>query len=116
MTDEIAMQWARELAAAESPYPFLKKEILEGKQDFYPPMKALTKHLREVSDAVESYFKGFGIPTALHVFILPKPKPDPLVEAIRALQDGRAGSTPESYAACLRAELASQGIKLEGEG
>lgn len=39
-------------------------------------------------------------------------KPDPLVEAIKALQDGRAGQDAQSYAACLKNELASRGLEI----
>jgi hypothetical protein len=45
-------------------------------------------------------------------FIIPKPKPDPLVEVLEAMKDGRAGPTTESYAACLRAALDALGLEI----
>ena len=47
---------------------------------------------------------------ALAPFILPAP--DPLVEALNDMKDGRAGPTTESYASCLRAALAARGGKI----
>jgi len=45
-------------------------------------------------------------------FIIPAPKPDPLVEVLDAMKDGRAGPTTESYAACLRAALDALGFEI----
>ena len=72
---------------------------------------------KEVSDAVEPLMREWPeirshIVVRLSEFILPKPKPDPLVEAIDDLKDGRAGGTTESYAACLRAALAKRGLEV----
>ena len=77
---------------------------------------------REVSDAV-----GYAIPLIetwvgnsdeagrkaadrLRRFIIAKP--DPLVEALNDMKDGRAGPTTESYAACLRAAIEKRGGKI----
>ncbi len=38
---------------------------------------------REVSDAVVCYFNGVALDTRLHRFIIPKPKPDLLEQALK---------------------------------
>lgn len=75
-------------------------------------LRAIEQHeafKREVSDAVEKHWGN--MPCEFDRFILPKPV-DPLVEAIKALQDGRGGPTPESYAACLRNEVEARGYQF----
>ena len=72
---------------------------------------------QEVSDAVEEYAdRDTHAPiTYLGRFIIAKP--DPLVEALNDMKDGRAGPTTESYAACLRAAIEKRGGKIVwGEG
>ena len=49
-------------------------------------------------------------------FIIHKPQPDPLVEVLDALKDGRAGPTTESYAACLRTALDAVGLEIREKG
>ena len=74
---------------------------------------------QEVSDAVEEWGErwiGAGESHSYFMslfshFILPKPA-DPLVEALNDMKDGRAGSTTESYAACLHQALAARGLKI----
>ena len=67
---------------------------------------------QEVSDAVVAFMvdkpglSGVGITR----FIIAKP--DPLVEALEDMKDGRAGPTTESYAACLRAALAKRNGRI----
>ena len=43
-------------------------------------------------------------------------KPDPLVEALNDMKDGRAGPTTESYASCLHAALAARGYEVRKIG
>ena len=73
---------------------------------------------REVSDAVEEIAKVWGTADPawgyLRRFILTKP--DPLVEALNDLKDGRAGPTTESYAACLRAAIEARGGRIVWDG
>ena len=78
---------------------------------------------QEVSDAVGRAIDDCGhdgmrkahISSRLDRFIIPKP--DPLVEALDDLEDGRAGPTTESYAACLREAIEKRGGKIVwGEG
>jgi hypothetical protein len=66
---------------------------------------------QEVSD--ELIKQGFiNASTGIGRFIIPAPKPDPLVEVLEAMKDGRAGPTTESYAACLRAALEARGLEI----
>ena len=67
---------------------------------------------QEVSDAVTRYFAGLDLNTSLHRFVIPAPKPDPLVEVLEAMKDGRAGPTTESYAKCLRTALDALGFEI----
>ena len=70
---------------------------------------------QKVSDALYDYFGDahvqWGGPLS-HLFIIPAPKPDPLVEVLEAMKDGRAGPTTESYAKCLRVTLADFGLEI----
>jgi hypothetical protein len=73
---------------------------------------------QEVSDAAEQYNEA-GAPMGwegFDRFITPKPQPDPLVEVLDAMKDGRAGPTTESYAACLRAALEARGLEIREKG
>ena len=81
--------------------------------------RAIERHeafRQEVSDTVEEALNDidYGRPLAakavLRRFIIAKP--DPLVEALDDMKDGRAGATTESYAACLRAVLAAHGLEI----
>jgi hypothetical protein len=68
---------------------------------------------QEVSDAVEEYYsRPYDFPAISQSFIIPKPKPDPLVEVLDALKDGRAGPTTESYAHHIRAALDDLGFEI----
>ena len=70
---------------------------------------------QKVSDALYDYFGDahvqWGGPLS-HLFIIRTPKPDPLVEVLEAMKDGRAGPTTESYAKCLRAALDALGFEI----
>lgn len=67
---------------------------------------------REVSDAIELNWSGsnFGPPAHLARFILPKPKPDPLVEALNAVNPDV--SHGEGDAELFRAALAKRGVEV----
>lgn len=63
---------------------------------------------QEVSDAVEEYCKGHGIPNYGR-FIIPAPKPDPLVDIVEWL----GGEwTPEEYVKEIRAALEARGLTI----
>jgi hypothetical protein len=72
---------------------------------------------QEVSDAVEAYLKwcdecfiakwdGFDR------FVIPKPKPDPLVEIISEINAGPYIETKAEYADCIRAALDAAGFEI----
>jgi hypothetical protein len=48
--------------------------------------------------------------------IIPKPKPDPLVEIIGEIDDGTWGETKAEYAAKLRAALEARGLEIREKG
>ena len=67
---------------------------------------------REVSDAIEYFMDGpVGLGTArerLGRFILPKPKPDPLVEVMNEMGFGRSQTASDEF----RAALAKRGLEV----
>ena len=70
-----------------------------------------------VSDVVRGYLDAcrklrHSVYGPLESFVIPAPKPDPLVEVLDAMKDGRAGPSTESYAACLRAALDALGFEI----
>lgn len=120
MTDEIATKKARELAAASAEaegFEATARSCRSGDYDDHWPMIALAKRLREVSDAVEvwdnagtglSYEEGMALRDSLVRFILPKPKPDPLIAVAEAVGLGASQTAADE----LRAALAAQGIDI----
>jgi hypothetical protein len=74
---------------------------------------------QEVSDTVESITNAAVDPTVwrkwasdrLSVFIIPKPKPDPLVEVIAECDDG-SWETKAEYADKFRAALDARGLEI----
>ena len=64
---------------------------------------------QEVSDAMKEYCKGHGIPN-YDRFIIPAPKPDPLVEVLKALPVGRVSL--ETYSRNVRAALDAAGFEI----
>jgi hypothetical protein len=83
--------------------------------------RALEQHeafKQEVSDAVEAV-RYFGISTALYQFdafmnrfIIPKPKPDPLVAVVYEVDNGPAWDSPEDYCNKIRAALEARGLEI----
>lgn len=72
---------------------------------------------QEVSDAVEAYFtleNYLGkFNDTLGRFIIPKPKPDPLVEIIGEINDGPYIETKAEYADRIRAALDAAGFEIK---
>jgi hypothetical protein len=64
---------------------------------------------QEVSDAVICYFSGVKLKTRLHRFIIPKPKPDPLVEVLGDLE---WNNNSDECAAELRAACEARGLEI----
>jgi len=66
---------------------------------------------QEVSDAVEEAFVLVDAHT-LHRFIIPKTKPDPLVEVIAQIGWGNGWDDETDYARQLRAALEARGLEI----
>jgi hypothetical protein len=64
---------------------------------------------QEVSNEVICYFGGVELNTRLHRFIIPKPKPDPLVEVLGDLE---WNNNSDECAADLRAALEARGLEI----
>jgi len=65
-----------------------------------------------VSDAVTRYFAGLDLNTSLHRFIIPAPKPDPLVDVLLDMElsgDLEEGQHDAKY---LRAKLDALGYEI----
>lgn len=83
--------------------------------------RAIERHeafKQEVSDALEAYqnkhFTSFLWVDKLQRFIIPKPKPDPLVDAIESVLSGfESRKHAESYAHHIRAKLENSGFEIE---
>ena len=71
---------------------------------------------QEVSDAVEAYLNPNNriYSHTLNQFIIPKPKPDPLVEVMK--QAGWADAVIESCAPSLSAALKARGLEIREKG
>ena len=65
---------------------------------------------QEVSNAVVCYFSGVELDTRLHRFIIPKPKPDPLVEVAESL--GYFNTAAQCWAGDVRAALDAAGLEI----
>ena len=88
-------------------------------EQLLPIAQEFSDFRQEVSDALYDYFGDvhvqWGGPLS-HLFIIRTPKHDPLVEVLEELYDGRAASTVEGYAACLRAALEARGLEIRKNG
>jgi hypothetical protein len=76
---------------------------------------------QEVSDAVEAYSNPYSSDEAkwekLKSFIIPKPKPDPLLEVIKAMQaEPTTYVTTEVYANRINAALDALGFEIREKG
>jgi hypothetical protein len=75
---------------------------------------------QEVSDAVEQadlldiYGKA-GAYLILQRFIIPAPKPDPLVAAVHDVDTGPAWDSPEDYCNKIRAALEARGLEIRSK-
>lgn len=84
-------------------------------------LRAIEQHeafKQEVSDAVAFALKVYaghsGALDPLKRFIIPKPKPDPLVDAIESVLSGfESRKHAESYAHHIRAKLENSGFEIE---
>ena len=71
---------------------------------------------QEVSDAVVEYFGEHLVAEdggdTLASFIIPKPKPDPLVEVLHEVDTGPEWDSPEDYCNKIRAALDARGLEI----
>ena len=68
---------------------------------------------QEVSD-VMTYIKALypTLPRNFNRFIIPAPKPDPLVAAVHEVDTGPAWDSPEDYCNKIRAALDARGLEI----
>jgi hypothetical protein len=139
MTDEEIRQAAREICSLQA-----QKDVNSDASDYYLNgnydhtiwmrlveqgiRKGIEQHepfKQKVSDEVEALLDRFlgdslsqGVINGhLHSFVVPKPKPDPLVEVIKAMRDE---PTPyvnsEVYANRIRKKLEARGLEIREKG
>jgi hypothetical protein len=90
------------------------RETIVQDEALYRAIEQHEAYKQEVSDAVEDAFGLQGGHT-LHRFIIPKPKPDPLVEAIgEAMQKHEVYSKYE-LTDSLRAALEARGLEIRSK-
>jgi hypothetical protein len=72
---------------------------------------------QEVSD-VMTYIKALypTLPRNFNRFIIPAPKPDPLVAAVHEVDTGPAWDSPEDYCNKIRAALEARGLEIREKG
>jgi len=95
------------------PLPILYRTNYEA-EALFRAIEQLEAFKQEVSDAVRDYYGGRYVPakSRLGKFIIPKPKPDPLVEIMEDY--GWYGSP--TAADNLRAALDARGLKIVEKG
>lgn len=70
---------------------------------------------REVSDALHVWYDG-TYPPVLDRFIIPAPKPDPLVEVLTEISGEGGFDNFDHYAHNLRAALEARGLEIREKG
>jgi hypothetical protein len=71
---------------------------------------------QEVSDALVDSWYHNASGKLLERFIIPKPKPDPLVAAVYEVDNGPAWDSPEDYCKKVRAALEARGLEIREKG
>jgi hypothetical protein len=71
---------------------------------------------QEVSDAVTCYFAGLDLNTSLHRFVIPKPKPDPLVDVLLDMDLSSDLEEGQHDAKWLRIKLDALGFEIREKG
>jgi hypothetical protein len=77
--------------------------------------RAIERHedfKQKVSDAVTCYFAGLDLNTSLHRFIIPAPKPDPLVDVLLDMELSSDLEEGQHDAKYLRAKLDALGFEI----
>jgi hypothetical protein len=134
MTDEEIRQAAREicsLQAQKDANSDASDYYLNGNYDHTIWMRLVEQGIRKgieqheaykqkVSDAVEGYFQQPNylgkFNDTLGCFIIPKPKPDPLVEVVHEVDNGPAWDSPEDYCNKIHKALEALGFEIREKG
>ncbi len=77
--------------------------------------RAIERHedfKQKVSDAVTCYFAGLDLNTSLHRFIIPAPKPDPLVDVLLDMELSSDLEEGQHDAKWLRIKLDALGFEI----
>jgi hypothetical protein len=69
---------------------------------------------QEVSDTVDNYLRGADAGQTLVRLIIPKPKPDPLVDVAESL--GYFNTAAQGWAGDVRAALEARGLEIREKG
>jgi hypothetical protein len=108
LTNEVLAEWGVLKKAVEVPK--------NGNAFSRALLRAIEQHeafKQEVSDAVEAVGAYYKVPMReLDDFVIPKPKPDPLVAAMDSLE----WCNTEALAKDLRAELEAFGLEIREKG
>ncbi len=93
-------------------------ELYRSEPEIEALCRAIEQHeafKQKVSDAIVSeYHYAEYAPEHMQCFIIPKPKPDPLVDAIESVLSGfESRKHAESYAHHIRAKLENSGFEIE---
>lgn len=114
-TEEKALALVREVLAERnlSDKRAVRREVSPYTEALCRAIEQHEAFRQEVSDAVMQAFPNTGLmPDCLGELIIPKPKPDPLVEVISEIEDGTWGETKAEYADRIRAALDARGLEI----
>ena len=108
-----ALALVNEICLEKGVIPYAKLPNIEASEALCRALEQHEAFKQEVSDAAQVYeemcwpmwWEGF------ERFIIPAPKPDPLVEIIELLN---GEWTPDEYANAIRAALEARGLKIRG--
>jgi hypothetical protein len=96
----------------------IRRDYDDGYEALCRAIEQHEAYKQEVSDAVGEYFQPPNylgkFNDTLGCFIIPKPKPDPLVEALKELAWDEG--TVDEYAGHIRAALEARGLEIREKG
>ena len=84
------------------------------KQELEATKQELSDFRQEVSDEIQS--QPPAVRDYLGHFIIPAPKPDPLVEVLHEVDTGPEWDSPEDYCNKIRAALEARGLEIREKG
>jgi hypothetical protein len=83
-------------------------------------LRAIEQHeaFKQEVSGVMTYIKALypTLPRNFDRFIIPKPKPDPLVAAVYEVDNGPVWGSPEDYCNKIRASLEARGFEIREKG